>query len=164
MLVTSSNSEWWLHAATDKTVGLVDGRLRLQWLRYTRPEQLPGTPALRLEEYREDAPFTIPAATLRDATVPGFPLPPAQRARPVALTFTVKAKGRVLHITGADDARRRLRVTVARKGAKRKIVRKVRADAAGRFRLRVRVARKARYNVTVSGGGEQRRKAAVVRR
>jgi hypothetical protein len=163
-LVTSSNSEWWAHEATNKTVEVLDGRLQLPFLRYTRPDLLPGTPPLRLEEYREDAPFTVPAETLSAAEAADFQLPPPQRVRPVPLSLTVSARGRTITVSGRAKPGRRLRVVLARKGA-RPVTRKLRAAADGGYRVRLRVRARGRYRVTVtSGAGERRRATVAVKR
>jgi hypothetical protein len=143
---------------------VLGGRVRLPFLRYTRPVKLPGTPALRLEEYRKDAPFDIPGETLTAGELAGFPLPPRLRARPVPLSLAVSARRRTITITGRAEPRRRLKVVVARKGAK-SITRRLRANAGGRYRLRIRVAAKGRYKVTVtSGAGERLARTVAVKR
>jgi uncharacterized protein len=78
VLITSSNSEWWLHAPTFQDVEITSASIALPFLSRSRTERIQGGTAAKLAEYREEAPFTVPAATIRANTSPGFALPPAQ--------------------------------------------------------------------------------------
>ncbi len=82
VLVSGANAEAWLHRPTGTTVDVKGGTIRLPFLTYAREASLPGTPAPRLEEFREDAPFDVPAEAL--AAVEAALVPPPLTARPAA--------------------------------------------------------------------------------
>jgi predicted acyl esterase len=84
VLVTGANAEWWQHVPTMTPVTVRGATIALPWLRYTRSDDLAGTPAVRLEQYRRDAPIQVSTATIAARTQPGFALPPAMTAPPAA--------------------------------------------------------------------------------
>ena len=88
VLVTGANAEWWQHVPTLTPVTLTSAAITLPWLRYARVDDLAGTPALRLEQYRRDAPIQVSAATVAARTRPSFALPPALVPRPDAVSAT----------------------------------------------------------------------------
>jgi len=51
-------------------------RITLPWLRCTRTADLPGDPSVKLESYRSEAPFEVPAATVTAAARGDFAVPP----------------------------------------------------------------------------------------
>jgi predicted acyl esterase len=78
VLVSGANAEAWVHKPTGTTVEVKGGTIRLPFLTYAREADLPGTAAPRLEEFRETAPFDIPATALEAveaALVPPAPIP-----------------------------------------------------------------------------------------
>ena len=82
-LVSTAHAEWWLLAApTFSTVSVKSGSLELPFLTYTRPDEIHGKRAIRLDAYLANAPFEVPAETIEGATVASFPLPPAMVDRP----------------------------------------------------------------------------------
>jgi uncharacterized protein len=82
VLVTGANAEWWAHAPTLQTVTLRGGSISLPFLAHTRPDRIQGDPSVKLESYRADAPFAVPAATIAGGTSETFTLPPQQTAAP----------------------------------------------------------------------------------
>jgi predicted acyl esterase len=76
VLLSSSNSEWWLHVPTMQTVEIASASVRLPFLRRARTKRIAGEPAVKLEEYREQAPFTVDAETIAAAEREDFALPP----------------------------------------------------------------------------------------
>jgi predicted acyl esterase len=87
VLVTTANDEWWTPTPTGATVTVNQGSITLPFLKYTRPDHIPGKLPARLALWLGAAPFTLDSATLTAATSPGFALPPPQTAKP-----TPKAK------------------------------------------------------------------------
>jgi predicted acyl esterase len=75
VLITSANAEWWLHVPTLGTVGVRDARIQLPFLKCTRTSNEQGAPSVKLESYRAQAPFNIPAETMDAATRPEFLVP-----------------------------------------------------------------------------------------
>jgi predicted acyl esterase len=76
VLLTSSNAEWWAHVPTLQRVTVRDARISLPYLRCTRTAALEGDPSVKLEQYRADAPFTVPAATVEAAERADFAVGP----------------------------------------------------------------------------------------
>jgi predicted acyl esterase len=79
VLVSSANSEWWLHFPTSGTVTIAGGQISLPFLTYVRPTHIAGGPSIRLDKYLAAAPFVVPQATIDGATSPVFGLPSALR-------------------------------------------------------------------------------------
>jgi uncharacterized protein len=79
VLVTSSNAEWWAHAPTGQTVAVRGGSLKLPFLRCKRTKRIQGDAAIKLDEYRDAAPFELDPAVVSGASAPKFPLPRAQK-------------------------------------------------------------------------------------
>ncbi len=77
VLISSSNSEWWVHVPTQQTVTVTSARIGLPFLTLPRTSDLTGTPSVKLIDYLATAGFQVPAATLASATAP-FALPPQQ--------------------------------------------------------------------------------------
>jgi predicted acyl esterase len=78
VLLTSANAEWWAHVPTLQDVVVRGARITLPWLRCTRTADLPGDPSVKLESYRSEAPFEVPAATVAAAERGDFAVPPTQ--------------------------------------------------------------------------------------
>ena len=70
--------EWWLHVPTLGTVTVRDARIQLPYLQCTRTATIQGDPSVKLESYKADAPFAVPAATLDPATRDDFTVPTTQ--------------------------------------------------------------------------------------
>ena len=68
VLITGANAEWWQHVPTGGTVTIRDARVELPYLHCTRNETIQGGPSVKLESYKSEAPFNVPAATLDAAT------------------------------------------------------------------------------------------------
>ncbi|HWT91530.1 MAG TPA: CocE/NonD family hydrolase [Solirubrobacteraceae bacterium] len=77
VLLSSSNAEWYLHVPTLTTVHVSRATIELPFLSRTRAAELPGGPAVRLEQWLEEAPFTVDPETIAAAEDPAFALPPA---------------------------------------------------------------------------------------
>jgi predicted acyl esterase len=82
VLVTGANAEWWAHAPTLQTVTVSGGSISLPFLAHTRPDTIQGEESVKLESYKADAPFAVPAATIAAGTAPGFGIPPQQTPAP----------------------------------------------------------------------------------
>jgi len=82
VLVTGANAEWWAHAPTLQTVTVSGGSISLPFLARARPDTIQGDPSVKLESYKADAPFAVPAATIAAGTSPGFGIPPQQTPAP----------------------------------------------------------------------------------
>jgi len=80
VLVTSSNSEWWTHVPTLQNVTVHSASIELPFLSCARTQTIQGDPSVKLEDYRANAPFAVPAATVTSSTDPGFALPPPMAA------------------------------------------------------------------------------------
>lgn len=76
VLVTSSNSEWWAHAPTFQPVTVQSASIDLPFLRCRRTATIQGDPSIKLEDYRENAPFQVSAGTVRAGVKASFPVPP----------------------------------------------------------------------------------------
>jgi hypothetical protein len=75
VLVTGANAEWWLHVPTGATVSVSGARIELPYLHCARTATIQGDPSVKLESYRADAPFTLPAATIAQAERSDFDVP-----------------------------------------------------------------------------------------
>jgi predicted acyl esterase len=82
VLVTGANAEWWAHTPTLQTVTVSGGSVSLPFLAHTRPDTIQGDPSVKLESYKADAPFAVPATTIANSTSPGFEIPPEQTHAP----------------------------------------------------------------------------------
>jgi predicted acyl esterase len=80
VLLSSSNSEWWLHVPTLQTVTLENASISLPWLSRARTERIQGDRSVRLDDYMDSAPFTVDAATIAENESGAFVLPPAMTA------------------------------------------------------------------------------------
>jgi hypothetical protein len=77
VLVTSSNSEWWLHRPTLQPVTVRAASIALPWRSCDDGAAIEGGPSIKLDSYKASAPFTVAAATIAGATDPAFALPAA---------------------------------------------------------------------------------------
>ncbi len=75
VLVTGANAEWWLHVPTGATVSVSGARIELPYLHCTRTATIQGDPSVKLESYRAEAPFSVPAATIAQAERADFTVP-----------------------------------------------------------------------------------------
>jgi hypothetical protein len=75
VLVTSSNSEWWLHRPTLQPVTVRAASIALPWRSCEGGSAIEGGPSIKLDSYKASAPFTVDAATIAGATDPAFALP-----------------------------------------------------------------------------------------
>jgi hypothetical protein len=82
VLVTGANAEWWAHTPTLQTVTVSGGSISLPFLAHTRPTTIQGDPSVKLESYKADAPFAVPATTIASSTAPGFGIPSQQTPAP----------------------------------------------------------------------------------
>ena len=79
VLIGSSNSEWWTPTPTFQPVTVKSANITLGFLGCARTKFIQGDPSIKLDSYRQDAPFTVDKATIDAATDPAFPVPPALR-------------------------------------------------------------------------------------
>jgi predicted acyl esterase len=77
VLLTSSNSEWWLHRPTLQPVTVTSASVALPWRSCEGGAAIEGGPSIKLDSYKAAAPFSVPAATIAAATNPSFALPGA---------------------------------------------------------------------------------------
>jgi hypothetical protein len=77
VLLTSSNAEWWLHRPTLQSVTVSSASIALPWRGCAGGTAIEGGPSIKLDSYKADAPFAVPAATITGATDPAFALPGA---------------------------------------------------------------------------------------
>ena len=77
VLVTSSNSEWWLHRPTLQPVTVSSASISLPWRSCEGGAAIEGGPSIKLDSYKASAPFAVPAATIAASTDPSFALPGA---------------------------------------------------------------------------------------
>jgi uncharacterized protein len=77
VLLTSSNSEWWLHRPTLQPVTVSRASIALPWRSCAGGPAIEGGPSIKLDAYKASAPFTVDAATIAGATDPSFALPGA---------------------------------------------------------------------------------------
>jgi predicted acyl esterase len=75
VLLTSSNSEWWLHRPTLQPVTVGSASISLPWRSCAGGAAIEGGPSIKLDDYKASAPFAVPAATIAGATDPSFALP-----------------------------------------------------------------------------------------
>lgn len=132
VLLSSANAEWWQHVPTLGTVSVSDASMTLPFLQFSRPSDLPGRKAAKLESFLASAPFEVPEATIAAATANAFPLPPASTPRPVAAAPPTSTPG--------TPAGRRLVARIGRRG--RSLV--VFGSAPTGFRLSARIQRRVR--------------------
>jgi uncharacterized protein len=79
VLVTGANAEWWQHVPTLQSVTVKSGQITLPFLSCARTRTIQGDPSVKLESYKADSPFQVPAADVSAGTDPAFTLPPAQQ-------------------------------------------------------------------------------------
>jgi predicted acyl esterase len=75
VLVTGANAEWWTHTPTLGTVTVRSASISLPFLGCRRMLTIQGDPSIKLESYRADAPFTVPADTISGATSSALAVP-----------------------------------------------------------------------------------------
>jgi predicted acyl esterase len=175
VLVSSANAEWWDHVATNSTVTLNAGsNVTVPFLRYTRPETIPGKQPTRLDQWLAAAPFPVPEATITAATAHDFPQIPSPRKAPAGsavyntntvipgapapakakrLTARVSVK-RLKHgkrrITVYGVAPTGAKVAVKLRGRGAKATKRVTAKVDA-YRVSFTVRKRGRYKVRVSG-------------
>jgi len=75
VLITGANAEWWQHIPTGGTVTIRDADIALPYLRCARTSTIQGDPSVKLDSYKAEAPFNVPAATLDATTRSDFAVP-----------------------------------------------------------------------------------------
>src|SRR4051812_33978651 len=78
VLLTGANQEWWAHVPTGQQVDVKSAQITLPFLGCRRSAFIQGDPSVKLESYMKNAPFPVDDATVKDATLAGFALPPDQ--------------------------------------------------------------------------------------
>jgi predicted acyl esterase len=168
VLVTDTNEEWWL-PAPPSSFELKSGSVTLPFLKYTRPTTIQGDPSVRLEQWLNDAPFTLGEDVIKQGESASFPLPAALTTAPPSSSPTPTPAGSGKRLR-ARIARTKHRLTIygsAPTGVKLKIrvqrfgrahgKQRVRTVAIRRvttklnaFRIRIKVKRAGRYRAVVS--------------
>jgi pimeloyl-ACP methyl ester carboxylesterase len=167
VLVTDANAEWWLQAAPSDWE-LKSGTVTLPFLRYARPDKIQGEPAVRLEQWLSDAPFSIDEATITGATKNDFPLPGSLTTAPAGALPGAVSKGKRLKVRIAKAKRRitvygnspkDVKLTVKLLRGKRVVATKRVRTKLNAFRVRIRVKQAGRYRavVTAKAGGKNLR-------
>ncbi|MEA2254909.1 MAG: uncharacterized protein QOG35_954 [Solirubrobacteraceae bacterium] len=80
VLLTSSNSEWWMHRPTLQPVTVTGASISLPFRTCEGGTPIAGGPSIKLDAYKGDAPFAVDPATIAAATQPSFALPGALAA------------------------------------------------------------------------------------
>jgi len=81
VLVSGSNSEWWVHVPTNQDVTVLSSKIALPFLKYERTKFLDGSMTPRLDHWLHgDGVTTVPAGTV-SANQTTFVLPARLRAR-----------------------------------------------------------------------------------
>jgi pimeloyl-ACP methyl ester carboxylesterase len=142
VLVTGGQAEWWNEPPSGQQVTVRSASLSMPYLRCARPERLPGGTALRLEDYRDFAPFTVDAQTIKQSTSATFPIAPKLKHcdRPAKKrcrrTMRIKVRqprhGRIVRATVYVNGRKKL---VKRGRRVRRVT--LRHVPKGRFRVRI---------------------------
>ncbi|MEA2167394.1 MAG: uncharacterized protein QOF76_694, partial [Solirubrobacteraceae bacterium] len=160
VLVTSSNSEWWLHSPSGADVTVKSGTIALPFLRHLRPDTIEGGPSIRLDAWKKDAPFVLEQSVVDAGTAPGFGVPGAMTAAPAPeeephrshgrgnrLRVRIAHTKRLVSVYGNAPAKSTLVIRLRRNG---RVVRRARATThVSAFRVRFRVQRPGRYSATV---------------
>jgi uncharacterized protein len=160
VLITSSNAEWWLHVPTNTTVTIGGGSITLPFLRYSRPDRLPGRISLKLDSYLGAAPFAVADNVISAATTAAFALPkalvkaPRKRAKAAdrggrRLLARISASGGRVVVYG--NAPRGARLTVKLLKGKRTVATKKIRARLNAFRVTFRVHGSGRYRAAVTG-------------
>ncbi|MEA2126494.1 MAG: uncharacterized protein QOI80_3276, partial [Solirubrobacteraceae bacterium] len=160
VLVTDTNEEWWL-PSTPSQFELKSGSVTLPFLKYARPKTIQGDPAVRLEQWLNDAPFTLAEDVITAGTSATFPLPGALTKAPKGASPTptpvgsrkrlrvrIARKKHRLTIYGNAPARAKLTIKVKR-GKRTVKVRRV-TTKLNAFRVRIKVKRPGRYRAVVT--------------
>ncbi|HKP90850.1 MAG TPA: CocE/NonD family hydrolase [Thermoleophilaceae bacterium] len=96
VLVTSSNAEWWAHAPTGQSITVKKASISMPFVSCARPKLIQGRSSIFLDEYEDEAPFPVDAATIKAAQRSGFPLPGplqgCQAAKPSCLKDKLRFK------------------------------------------------------------------------
>jgi predicted acyl esterase len=80
VLISSANSDWWVHVPTNTDVLVNAAQIGLPFLRYDRRSFLPGGSTPRLEQHLESEVLSLSKQQVKDRTKP-FDLPGPLRAR-----------------------------------------------------------------------------------
>ena len=67
VLLSGAHAEWWDHRPTGEPVEVRAAAIELPFLRRAREATLDGAAAHKLQTYREEAPFEVSEATIRDS-------------------------------------------------------------------------------------------------
>ena len=78
VLLTGANAEWWAHVPTGQQVEVKSAKLTMPYLGCRRANFIQGNPSIRLEDYKEIAPISVDADTIKAQTLDSFALPASQ--------------------------------------------------------------------------------------
>ena len=81
VLLTGANAEWWTHVPTTQPVTVRSASITLPFLGCRRTQTIQGAPSVKLESYRSDAPFAVPAETIAGATSSDLAVPPVRTCK-----------------------------------------------------------------------------------
>jgi predicted acyl esterase len=165
VLLSSANTDWWLHAPTNAPITVEQATIAFPWLTYERTQFLPGNPTSRLAAHLDAGSIEIDPAKIAENEVP-FDLPAKLAAKPSAGgqpgggattpagRLTVKAKlakkKRLLTITGSAATGSKVKIVVKR--GKKRVARKTVTAKSGTYKLRVKLRRSGRYSITATSG------------
>ncbi len=141
VLLSSSHSEWWAHVPTVQNVTVRSASVTMPYLSCARTATIQGDRAVKLDDYKKNAPFPVAAATIAAATDPRFPLPgPAQRcsARELAGQAAPRCVDRRKFSFRIHQPRRGriVRATAYVNGKRRKVVRAKRGKRVRRITIK----------------------------
>jgi predicted acyl esterase len=159
VLLSSSNSEWWLHLPTLQDVEVKSASIDLPFLTKARTQTIQGEPSVKLESYREEAPFAVDAETIAASESDGIALPPALVADPAPAAAPAPAPVAASAPSSSSAPPAAPRAAVARPAAARKAAKR-RADKPATKRLGVRVVRRG-ARLVISGKAPSGRKLTV---
>lgn len=189
VVLSSSNNEWWEHVPTNQQVTVKSAAITIPFLKYTRTYDLAGEGTSRLATVKGRA-FQVPESAFTSGAT-SFALPPEQVAPPTAggAASSAPAPGGPERVTVAPPAgtpksvsrriklrvrrlkRRRLLITGSAPRGMRLTVRVTRGKRTvatrrvtvkrSTFRVVVRLRRRGKHGVRVTGGSETVRAPAT---
>jgi predicted acyl esterase len=81
VMVAGAHQGWWVHNPTNGTVTVKSAQLALPFIQCRRPQSdvIQGESAIRLDNYKRNEPFQLPASLISSSTLTSFPTPEAMR-------------------------------------------------------------------------------------
>lgn len=130
VLLSSSNSEWWLHLPTLQPVTVASATIDLPFLTRARTQTIAGASAVKLDAYKAEAPFAVDAATIAGAESDEIVLPgpltsdparsgaPSPQAAAASSTATPAAAKATKKKAARRQAVKKLAVQAVRRGGR----------------------------------------------